>query len=140
MTWESGTEIDIYLDGQKDIPTSASGVVTGTTGPSNISLILFGTGAKASSTTGWNGLMEDVRFYDRRLTDGEIQTMFFVRGNDNIAQDLLFRVLFNELPIGQTPSASDISDLTGNLNIDTVTNTPTYTESPGFASRRKNRN
>ena len=140
MTWESGTEIDIYLDGQKDTPTSASGVHSGTTGPDNVDLIFFGTGAKASSTTGWNGLMEDVRFYDRRLTDSEIQTMFHVKGNDNISQNLLFRVLFNELPIGSTATTNSIIDLSGNLAIDDVDGTPTYIESPGFSSRRSTRN
>ncbi len=140
MTWESGTEIDIYLDGVFDIPSAPSGIQTGTTGPTNIDLIYFGTGAKGSTTTGWNGLMEDVRFYSRRLSDAEIQTMYHVKGNDNIFQNLLFRVLFNELPIGSIATSSSVIDLTGNLEIDSIAGTPTYTESPGFSSRRGTRN
>lgn len=141
--WQSGSQQRLYVDGIYNAPSGTSGSTTptGTTGPNNIDEVYFGAGTKGSSTTGWNGLMEDIRFYDRRISAAEIQTMFFTRGNDNIMENLLFRVLFNELPIGQTASTASIVDLTKKLgNADSVLGSPTYTESPGFASRRKTRN
>jgi hypothetical protein len=57
MAWESGSDIQIYLDGQLDTPTATiSTPHTGTTGPGNINEIYLGTGAKGSSTTGWDGI------------------------------------------------------------------------------------
>jgi hypothetical protein len=88
---------------------------------------------------GWD--MEDVRFYDRKLSANEIQTMYVTRGNDFITNGLLFRVLFNELPEGQVATVNSIVDLSGRLGAaDTVDGTPTYSESPRFASRKSTRN
>ncbi len=39
---------------------------------------------------------EDLRFYDRELTDGEIETIATLRGHDNIIDGLLARYLQNE--------------------------------------------
>lgn len=141
MAWQDGEEIGIYLDGQLDTPSDSDGIGTGVTAAGNVDQIFFGTGAKGSGTTGWNGLMEDIRFYDRRLSSQEIETMYNTRGNDAIVNNLLFRVLFNELPVGQTATTGSIVDLSGRLGpANTVGGTPTYTESPGFASRRRIRN
>ena len=143
MTWISGGDVEVFIDGQLNTPSATlnlplSGTTvlgTGTTG------IYLGTGAKGSATTGWNGNMEDVRFYNRKLSAAEIETMYSTRGNDNIVQGLLFRTLFNELPVGQAATTSSVVDISGLLgDADTVGGTPTYVESPGFASRRSTRN
>jgi hypothetical protein len=141
MAWESPDDIEIYLDGQFDTPDLVINAPhSGVTGPGNINQVYLGTGAKGSDSTGWNGLMEDVRFYDRKLSAAEIQTIYATRGNDFITNGLLFRVLFNELPVSETATTSSIVDISGRLgDADTVGGTPTYVDSPGFASRRKNR-
>lgn len=64
-----------------------------------------------------DGLLDDVRIYNRGLSPAEIQTMFTLRGADNIVQNLLHRWRMNELAPGVLATvAGSIIDLTGAFN------------------------
>ncbi len=73
MTWSSGNEIEIFVDGVRNVPNGAdagqSGTVTGAT------KVIIGKGAKDSGTNSWDGLIDDVRFYSRVLSDTEIAAL-----------------------------------------------------------------
>jgi hypothetical protein len=92
--WASGTVMQIYLDGVED--TTATGITgdgSGTTttdhGPLNV-----GRGGKAASE--WNGLVADLRIYNRQLSVNEIQTIYALKGQDRIFNGLLVRYTFME--------------------------------------------
>ena len=69
LTWSSGNELALYIDGELDTPTFNSpetkGKLTGAT------KLVIGKGEKDIGRT-WSGLVDDVRIYDRVLDDAEI--------------------------------------------------------------------
>ena len=69
LTWSSGNELALYIDGELDTPTFNSpetkGKLTGAT------KLVIGKGEKDAARS-WNGLIDDVRIYDRVLDDNEI--------------------------------------------------------------------
>ncbi len=74
------------------------------------------------------GLLEDVRIYDRVLTDAECATIHACKGTDGITHGLLHRWTLDEGPMDTT--ASDTTGLIKDLGIDsnnmTPVNTPTF--------------
>ncbi|MHC4086883.1 MAG: LamG-like jellyroll fold domain-containing protein, partial [Planctomycetota bacterium] len=74
MTWAEDTQIKFYINGVLDTPTASQTlpVTTGTTSQ-NVTFIVGRGGKDQSATSGWNGLIDDVRIYSRRLTQGEIE-------------------------------------------------------------------
>ena len=72
MTWRSGREIALYINGVLDQPTFSS---KGTQGKvSGVQKLLFGKGAKDTKGA-WNGLIDDVRLYNRVLSGKEIANL-----------------------------------------------------------------
>ena len=69
LTWSSGNELALYIDGELDTPTFNSpetkGKLTGAT------KLVIGKGEKDAARS-WDGLIDDVRIYDRVLDDAEI--------------------------------------------------------------------
>jgi hypothetical protein len=68
LTWSSGSQMALYIDGIKDTPRFNDVARTGSINGSD--LLLIGRGLKIS--TPWDGLIDDVRIYNRVLTDEEI--------------------------------------------------------------------
>ena len=70
MVWESGSTLKIYVDGELQtltyVNTNISGSVT------NVDRLLIGLGTKGYH---WYGSMDDVRIYNRALSDSEIETL-----------------------------------------------------------------
>lgn len=146
MTWKSGDNVIlIYLDGKEDIPTANvvngnpfSGPIIGVTDTTDVTKILFGTGAKGSSSSGWQGALEDLRFYNRKLSANEVQTIFSLRGNDNILDGLIFRYLFHELSPNITPAVGQIKDTSiFKRDADSIIGDLRYVSSPVNVNRRK---
>lgn len=84
MTWSSGNVIDFYVDGVKDSPSGttepgqAYSTITGCT-----KLIIGKGGKDIGTTTGWMGIIDDVRVYNIALdAEGITQTM---RGESDLA-------------------------------------------------------
>lgn len=126
MTWTSGSNIVVYIDGVLATLTGVAnanpvGTISGHTE------LFIGRGAKDESptTTGWSGFIDDTRLYDRALSADEIQTIFALRGRDSIIDNLQFRYVYQEAGIGQL--VSTITDISSNgRDLTTVAGTPSF--------------
>lgn len=89
---------DLYINGVLDAgPTTVAGTA-GTAGTFTI-----GNRTGMASTEGLNGVLDDVRVYNRRLSAAEALTIFTCRGTDGIKNGLISRVLLDEGPDGSSP-------------------------------------
>ncbi len=103
MTWSSGDVIRLYINGIEDTstgrtePNDAGGTTTDCT------TLLIGKGGKDLGTTaGWNGLIDDVRIYDKALAVDEISQA--MRGEADLA--------WNPSPAnGSTPDIKNVLPL-----------------------------
>ncbi len=82
MTWESGGEIRLYINGKEDdVAGRANPNNTGTI--SECTTLIIGKGGK-DTNNGWNGLIDEVRIFDAALTAEEIQIVM-LGGGDELA-------------------------------------------------------
>ena len=71
FTWKSGEQLPLYIDGElDDDPIHNDGGKEGKI--SGATKLIIGKGAKDNNVTSWNGLVDDVRIYDRVLNEAEI--------------------------------------------------------------------
>lgn len=71
FTWKSGEKLALYIDGElDDDPTHNDDGKVGTI--SGATKLFVGKGAKDNNATSWPGLIDDIRIYDRALTEAEI--------------------------------------------------------------------
>lgn len=116
VRWESGTDIEIIVDGVDETDTgSIAGGNTGTT--SGNDRILVGQGSKDAGDS-WDGLIDDVRLYSRYLSLDEINTILNSYGADNIVDGLVYRYIFKEgAPSSVIPTTTNfIRDVAGQGN------------------------
>ena len=77
-----------------------------------------------------NGILDDIRIYNRNLSAAEMITIHTARGRDNIIEGLVSRWSVNEGASGVTLSGSNsIKDLGANGNHGTPEGSPVYGES-----------
>ena len=74
MTWKSGEQIQLYVDGVATTPTYVSGPVIGTI--TGVQDLLLGHGAKDASAGTWSGSIGDFKIYDVALDATEIQGLY----------------------------------------------------------------
>jgi hypothetical protein len=67
LVWESGSSIELYINGQRDSLLHDQGPVGGTV--SGAQKFMLGCGTKGQY---WDGLIDDLRIYDRALDPNEI--------------------------------------------------------------------
>lgn len=82
--WDStgtGGDVEIWIDGVKDILTATSNF-TGTIDGATNNRLCIGKGGKDGGGESWNGDVYEVRLYNRSLTKAEIETMYALRGAD----------------------------------------------------------
>jgi len=84
LTWESGGTLTLYIDGTATTPTFNSSATSGTL-TSNTTLLLGRGGKDANSS--WNGLLDELRIYNRVLTQAEI-TQLGQEAPSNIGPDV----------------------------------------------------
>jgi len=86
LTWKSGEQIKLYIDGILDVPTynSASevGVITGLT------KFFIGSGRLSEY---WNGSIDEVRIYNRSLSADEIRNLYEQR--DEIHDPFVYKTV-----------------------------------------------
>jgi hypothetical protein len=70
MTWARGEELQFYVNGELDTPSSNGAPRDVST--DNVTILIVGQGGK-DAAAGWNGFIDDVRIYDNVLTQVEIQ-------------------------------------------------------------------
>jgi len=69
LTWQSGLPLALYIDGTPTTPTDNSSAVSGTT--IETPTFILGRGGK-DRTGSWNGMLDDLRIYNRVLTPSEV--------------------------------------------------------------------
>ena len=80
MVWSSGQQLKFYINGVLDVPTDNQPATTGTI--TGCTKLVIGAGSKDAGG-GWDGLIDDVRIYDRVLTAEEITEV--MRGEPDLA-------------------------------------------------------
>lgn len=64
----------------------------------------------------WDGLMEDIRIYDRVLSLWEMADIYGCQGSDAVQRGLIHRWMLNERAMGvQVPGTYTIDDLAGDI-------------------------
>ena len=118
-----GVDKKIFLNAVQDATEPQTGNVVTSARAVNLAAI-----DSTSIKRELDGLLDDVRIYNRGLSLAEIQTMFVTLGGDGIVQNLLHRWRMNELAPGVSATiAGSIIDLTGAFN-GTPGASPTYAE------------
>ena len=82
MVWASGEQLKFYINGVLDVPTDNQPATTGTI--TGCTRLVVGAGGKDAGG-GWDGLIDDVRIYNRVLTAEEITEV--MRGEPDLAWD-----------------------------------------------------
>ena len=71
MSWQSGESLKLYINGMLDTPTGATAPAVGTV--DTVTQLLVGKGGKDELISdSWEGLIDDVRIYNRALSDAEM--------------------------------------------------------------------
>jgi hypothetical protein len=108
MTWTYDGALNSLYYNAVSATTPTAGTQTGT--PDQI---LF-SGYNISASETFTGLLDDVRFYNRVLSLGEIETIYYTSSKDSIVDGLLSRWVFDEKPPGS--QITKATDLTGTGN------------------------
>ena len=72
LTWSSGNQLALYIDGALDEATNNKDAVEGEI--TNATKFLIGKGGKDANAS-WNGLIDEVHLYNRVLDDAEITSL-----------------------------------------------------------------
>lgn len=73
LTWSSGSQLALYIDGTLDDPTDNSDATEGEI--TDVTKFVIGKGAKDGPDKSWNGLIDEIHLYDRVLDAGEIASL-----------------------------------------------------------------
>jgi hypothetical protein len=74
LTWSSGNDVKLYIDGVEDSGNPVAATLEGRTW--GYDLVMVGKGSKdENSDQGWNGLVDDVQIYNYPLNEAEIATV-----------------------------------------------------------------
>lgn len=113
----------IYLDGVDDTASNAAGPVIH---HADDRISVAGSKNIASWQEYLEGLLADVRIYNRILSLAEVKAIYQQKGIDNI-KDYVGRWFMKELPAGSNcTGANVVRDISGNGNHGTPVNTPIY--------------
>ncbi|HEY9890137.1 MAG TPA: Ig-like domain-containing protein, partial [Candidatus Obscuribacterales bacterium] len=77
LSWQSGQAPKLYINGQLDKPSGGGGAIGGTL--TGITDLLVGKGQRVSEA--WDGAIDDVRIYNRALSNTEIGGIFSSSGS-----------------------------------------------------------
>lgn len=124
---------DVYLNGVLDAgPLTVAGANVAA------AIMTLGNRTGVGSADVLNGLLDDVRFYNRRLSAAEIQSIFSARGRDSVRQGLLSRITFPGGVPGTSPvGVGSVKDY-GPTGIHySPTGSPVYGEKFVSGSRRR---
>ncbi len=81
LVWTSGQALSLYLNGELDSPTFNGPAATGQL--AGYSTVIIGKASKDTAGSSWDGLIDEIRIYDRALTQAEIQGT--LRGDPRLA-------------------------------------------------------
>lgn len=116
-----------FFNGAFDAISAAVGAFPGGAAP----LIIF------NNFGIWDGIIEDLRMYNRALSDAEIMTMYNQRGHDGIVNGLVYKAPMDELSPGTAVGATSVLDVSSTRdNSDAINGAPTYRASRLSMRRR----
>ena len=72
LTWSSGEQLALYIDGKLDEPTDNQDATEG--GIKDVTKFLIGKGGKDANAS-WNGLIDEIHLYNRVLEEAEISSL-----------------------------------------------------------------
>lgn len=129
MTYDQ-VRVKLYINGVQDLDQAETDGLFNSSQPLRI-------GSRSDQSDDYDGLLDDVRIYDRGLSAAEIETIFAAEGTDGIVENIVARWFLDEQAPGVTAAgAGSIKDLGPNgLNL-TPNNSPVYAEGI-LRSRRK---
>jgi hypothetical protein len=71
LVWASGQALKLYINGQPDSPTFNSDAALGRL--ADYSTVIIGKAGKDTAGSSWDGLIDEIRIYNRALTQVEVQ-------------------------------------------------------------------
>jgi len=75
LTWESGAQLKLYINGELDTPTANDDGVSGSI--EDVTKLLVGKGAKDNNDEkGWDGLIDEVVIWNRQLSAEEVLNIY----------------------------------------------------------------
>lgn len=122
LTWDGATK-RLYLDDAEEANEAATGTLVTGTGEQVYLAAVEATTIRREM----DGLLEDMRIYDRALSVNELLTMYQLRGADGIVHGLLHRWRMNEGAENAVASgAGGVKDLAAGQFNGTAVGSPTY--------------
>lgn len=73
VTWKGNEAPVLYIDGEKDSPTFTDSQGSSI---SDVTTLLIGRGAKYTNPGGWDGSIDNVRIYNRALSEQEVKQLY----------------------------------------------------------------
>ncbi len=80
LTWQTGSKLNLYINGVLDQSTYNSTATEGEI--TDVERLVIGRGSKDKNNS-WNGLVDDVRFYNKVLSANEIANLPYVTNKTN---------------------------------------------------------
>ena len=132
FSWASGGQEELWIDGVLDTPTGRAAAYSGTT--VNCNNFLMHRGGKDGSNA-WDGIIYEMRIYNRKLTVNEVDWINAAKGQDAIRNGMLIKWHGDQSYPAQ--SATAITDRSGNGRDGTNNGTVTYAEDVIHTRRRR---
>lgn len=129
----NGTTMSLYVNGTLVNTLARSGVIASSTSA-------FSFGADYNGSAGrefFAGALEDIRLYNRALSQGEIETIVTCRGTGVIRNGLIVNLQLDEARAGATLAASAVIYDTGPFKLNATNIVANATFSAGFLRRRR---
>lgn len=134
MDWEDGDRERLYIDGIETTPTATPPTHTGVT--INANSLWLHRGAKDNANS-WNGIVYELRIYDRKLTAQERQAIVTLRGQDMIRNGLILHWHGDEGAPGTSVTSTTDRSGAGNTGTAGGASSPTYAEDLVHVRRRR---
>lgn len=131
--WSAGNQEQLYIDGVADVPTARAAAYGGTV--TNCTTLRICRGAK-DGTACWDGLVHELRIYNRVLSANEISSIATMRGQDGIRNGLIIQWHGDQDYPGQTVTGG-VTDRSGQGRTGTPATSPTFAEDLIHVRRRR---
>ena len=94
LTWQSGDRLALYINGVLDTPTYNDNAIEGSV--ASLDKFLIGQ-ASFDQQRSWSGLIDDVRVYNRVLTQQEITDLISEQSESTVSDPTTHSVVFSEV-------------------------------------------
>ena len=145
FTWRSGEPMKLYINGKLDTPSFIRPAISGTL--SNVHKLVIGRGGKDRSR-GWDGLIDDVRLYNKVLSAREIAKLPRVNNREASAHGVSLTGVANLTPeaidtgsgiqyaftVTNTGTTRDTIQLTTSSNVNAALSATSVSLAPGASS------